>query len=170
MAMRSSWNKDQTGLRLIGKLPVLHVPLVFPGKIKKVSPQTWNLCRPHPKHWPPTLPHVPYIAVFPEGGVRGNNFIILLFSEVVPPSWFYFSPAPISWNALQQHVYGLNLVGCFQSLLPHLDLWCGPVVVWASATWILLLCYHSTSATRGPVMTREYMTNRKSNLGQAVKI
>lgn len=149
-----SWNKDQAWieLRLAGVRPNSLGPpqhhLNFLGMIK-LGPRLG--IQADPTHDTDPQPSTTCRTLHSSQGVgeRGQQFHhSFLWSGAVPPSPFYFSPAPISWNALQKHVQGLNSVHCFQSSLPHLDS-CGvaPVVVWVSATWILLLCYHSTSAT-----------------------
>lgn len=117
-----SWNKDRTP-------PCWHAawflnpPLSFSFLGRKiVSSPTWNSSGPHP--WPPTLHHVPSIAFFPGvgGWWGGNSFIIALFSlKHEPPLpcffFFYFRPAPVSWNSPQKHVPGFELSPLFPKLI-----------------------------------------------------
>lgn len=118
------------------------------------SPQTWKPCRPHP--WPPTLHHVPYIAFFPGlGGPIVSSFS--LFFSLAKANPLSLPSATLSFFILDLLPFPETLCGntctgvwthCFQSSLPHLvSCRAGLVVVWVSATWILFLCYHSTSAT-----------------------
>lgn len=118
-----SWNKDRTPPCWRAAW-FLNPPLSFSFLGRKiVSSQTWNSSGPHP--WPPTLHHVPPIAFFPgvgEGRGGGQQFHHCpLFSEAwAPPPpllFFYFRPAPISWNSPQKHVPGFELSPLFPKLI-----------------------------------------------------
>lgn len=117
---------------------------------------------------PQPMHHVPYITfcVCVCGGAPVSS--LPSPPKHVPPSPFILDLLPFPETLHRNTCRGLNSVHCFQSSLPHLaSCGVGPVAVWASATGILLRCYHSTSATE---TWRWHVKNiwqiAKSNRGQ----
>lgn len=145
----SSWDRTPPCWHAAWFLTPLPSPLLFLEKIK--SGPTLGI-QADPTHDPQTCTTCHTLHYFPRWDRgEGNSFIIPLFlwSVSCPPSFFFILDLlPFPETLHRNTCRGLNSVHCFQSSLPHLDsCGVGPVVVRTSATWILLLCYHSTSAT-----------------------